>query len=367
MVRRTKNMSPLAKSVFKKESAEKLPSLRELIDDEKHSTVDLKAAALLALPVPASVDNSKQLWQHYHTFIRENFTVVNVNSIHVNYRPPKLPDAPVLFLNHGAGSSGMTFASLTASLQEQDETIGLVFYDMRGHGLTPECGKGYALDDLVTDAETVLDFVKQKFSNPIYLVGHLLGGAVLAKLATKRTDLQLRGLVMLDIVEETAVESLKVMPQFVRNRPKSFTNLTQAIEWHLRHLLHNPDLAKLLVPHLLDESTLRWKTNLATTQPYWSSWFEGLSSNFLNFSGAKMLILSTHEALDKQLIIGQMQGKYKFVVFGDHLISGHFVHEDMPRQIAMTLLDFVKRNEDPEKFMEVELGFTPKWGGKVHK
>lgn len=261
----------------------------------------------------------------------------------------------------------MTFAKVTEDLITRCPDVGVIIYDMRGHGVSPNLSGDYSLTTLVSDFLKIITFVKANAENSIYLVGHLLGGAVAAQYGASINDLQLKGLILLDIVEETAIKSLISMPKFVHNRPKRFSSLSQAIHWHMENLLHNVELARLSVPDLLVPEKLTWKTDLAHTQPYWSTWFDNLSLNFINFKGPKLLVLSTHETLDKQLIIGQMQGKFQLVVFNNSNETGHFVHEDLPNHIASTLLDFVKRNENPSKFMKDELGFTPLWGGAVHK
>ena len=44
-----------------------------------------------------------------------------------------------------------------------------------------------------------------------------------------------------------------------------------------------------------------------------------------------MLVLAGTDRLDRELMIGQMQGKYQLVVVPD---VGHFVHEDAPERTA---------------------------------
>ena len=51
-----------------------------------------------------------------------------------------------------------------------------------------------------------------------------------------------------------------------------------------------------------------WRTDLVATQPLWENWFVGLSQNFLEGKGAKLLMLAGTDRLDKELMIGQMQG-----------------------------------------------------------
>ena len=53
-----------------------------------------------------------------------------------------------------------------------------------------------------------------------------------------------------------------------------------------------------------------WRTDLAATQPYWEGWFAGLSKMFLEAKGGKLLLLAGTDRLDKELMIGQMQGTF---------------------------------------------------------
>lgn len=85
-----------------------------------------------------------------------------------------------------------------------------------------------------------------------------------------------------------------------------------------------------------------WRTDLSETQAYWSNWFTGLSSKFLSAKGGKLLILAGTDRLDRELMIGQMQGKYQLQVFPE---AGHFVHEDCAQKTAAAVTEFVKRND----------------------
>ena len=75
--------------------------------------------------------------------------------------------------------------------------------------------------------------------------------------------------------------------------------------------------ARVSVPSLLHASqspppalpTWTWRTDLTATQPFWENWFVGLSSKFLEAKGGKLLLLAGTDRLDKELMIGQMQGK----------------------------------------------------------
>lgn len=87
--------------------------------------------------------------------------------------------------------------------------------------------------------------------------------------------------------------------------------------------IRNTTSARASVPSLLYEEseptdTARpwlWRTNLSATKPFWENWFVGLSRKFLDARGGKLLLLAGTDRLDKELMIGQMQGKHFFTLF----------------------------------------------------
>ncbi|KNZ61743.1 protein phosphatase methylesterase 1 [Puccinia sorghi] len=56
-------------------------------------------------------------------------------------------------------------------------------------------------------------------------------------------------------------------------------------------------------------SRFEWITDLRQSQPHWEGWFRGLSGKFLVQKTARLLVLAGTDRLDKELMIGQMQGK----------------------------------------------------------
>ncbi|KAL8876617.1 MAG: hypothetical protein Q9198_005218 [Flavoplaca austrocitrina] len=159
------------------------------------------------------------------------------------------------------------------------------------------------------------------------------------------------------------MDALQQMNLYLATRPNSFPSLVSAIDWHIRsRTLRNKLSARVSVPPLLCQNLQSssdsgsqpwtWRTDLLITEKYWTSWFTGLSKNFLEAQGGKLLILAGTDRLDKELMIGQMQGKsyanyssysrrYQLQVLPE---AGHFIHEDQPRKTAMLVLDFYRRN-----------------------
>ena len=71
-------------------------------------------------------------------------------------------------------------------------------------------------------------------------------------------------------------------------------------------------------------------------------WFRGLSQRFLAAPGAKLLLLAGVDRMDKELTVGQMQGKFQMQVLP---AVGHTVHEDSPDRVAEVLATFLIRNK----------------------
>ena len=67
-----------------------------------------------------------------------------------------------------------------------------------------------------------------------------------------------------------------------------------------------------------------------------------MSARFLGGRGAKLLVLAGADRLDKELMIGQMQGKFQLDVIPE---AGHFVQEDVPAKLAGIMVEFFRRND----------------------
>jgi protein phosphatase methylesterase 1 len=98
--------------------------------------------------------------------------------------------------------------------------------------------------------------------------------------------------------------------------------------------------------------TYTWRIDLSKTEPYWKGWFKGMSQLFLGCGVPKLLLLAGVDRLDKDLTIGQMQGKFQMIVLPQ---SGHAVHEDAPDKVAESVATFLVRN----KFAEATANFEP--------
>ncbi|KAK8763303.1 hypothetical protein V5799_034083 [Amblyomma americanum] len=351
---------------------------------------------------------------------------------------------PLLLLLHGGGYSGLTWSLFTNDICHNIE-CQVAALDIRGHvARSPGSSTGYGLGgqgvapagETVTSNETDLsaDTLSSDIGNvyhamypegyqpSVVLIGHSMGGAVAVHAASKGVIPNLIGLIVIDVVEGTALEALQSMQSFLRGRPASFKSLEYAIEWCVRSgQVRNLESARVSMPSQLknaktgepatkclpatpgspgsadakfgrsvndaaprsiprpdqiaeipeesaagetgpsqsfasefrqpsstcpdDAAKFVWRIDLSGTEEYWKGWFAGLSSLFLSVPVPKLLLLAGVDRLDKDLTIGQMQGKFQMQVLPQ---CGHAVHEDVPGKVADAVASFLVRNKFAE-------------------
>lgn len=223
----------------------------------------------------------------------------------------------------------------------------LIAYDLRGHGQsTGPVPASLDIDGLCQDALRVAHvYLQQHPRAPLVLVGHSLGGSIASRVAAALGE-RVLGLVVIDIVEETALAALRHMPALLAARPRVFPSDEAAIRWALHtRTCRSQEAAQLsfLAQYHRQQPTgqLEGITDLRVSEPHWAAWFTGLSQIFLALPVSRMLVLAETDYLDKALLIGQMQGRFQLEIVRD---TGHAIQEDQPEQLAEMLATFVKRN-----------------------
>ncbi|KAK7462477.1 Protein phosphatase methylesterase 1, variant 2 [Stygiomarasmius scandens] len=259
---------------------------------------------------------------------------------------------------HGAGFSGLSFACMAKEITDLSKgECGVMALDARRHGKTTssESDEDLSIDVLVADfVEVVSSVFTDVTSTPtLLLIGHSMGGSIITRACPilMERKYKLAGVAVLDVVEGSALDALPHMHSLLNARPDGFDSVEEAVEWHVTtKAIRNPTSARVSVPAIVQpsESTspvvppVIWRTPLRSTAPYWRSWFEGLSKMFLSARTARLLVLAGTDRLDKELMIGQMQGKFQMIVVPG---TGHMLHEDDPTRLAEILVEFWKRNE----------------------
>lgn len=286
--------------------------------------------------------------------IEQRRVVVNEFDFNV-YIKPSSNDEGTLVLHHGIGSSALTFARLCQEIYKLNSSLGILCYDARYHGRTKTLGSVFdlSLQAMSADLELLIQTLLSK-DEKLLLLGHSMGGTVVSSVSQKLgRDSGLRGLIVVDAVEGYARQALSSMSSLLALWPEKFSNLSEAVNWHLHsgHLLRDRTSAEISVPGCLQkeaDGSYSWVLNLRKTKPFWDTWFDHLDEYFLASACARMLVLPGTMRLDTDLTRAQMQGKFQMVIFTD---SGHFVQEDVPLKLAESVCHFWARNGHPIKFI----------------
>lgn len=295
-------------------------------------------------------------------------------------------DKPLLVLLHGGGYSGLSWSTFVKSLEEL-VYVKVAAIDIRGHGsTTTDNDEDLSIETLSRDIGLVCQRLITDEETRVILMGHSMGGSIAVHCSTSCQSLfhYLSGLVVIDVVEGTALEALQGMQSFLRGRPKDFPSLENAIEWSVRSgQTKNLESARVSMPSQLtaiesssepknesqetprvlginsiqedeeqepdhqnkeqslnssdtsslnDNKRYKFRVDLTKSEVYWRGWFEGLSDRFLSsHSPAKLLLLAGIDRLDRPLTVGQMQGKFQMQVLPE---CGHAVHEDVPDKVS---------------------------------
>lgn len=262
-------------------------------------------------------------------------------------------EGPVVFCLHGGGFSGLSFALSASKIKDK---VRVVAMDLRGHGKsTTKNDLDLAIETLCNDVVALLKTMYGESPPAIILVGHSMGGSVAVQVAAKKAIPSIAGLVVVDVVEGTAMASLMHMQKILSNRMQYFPTIEKAIEWSIKGgSLRNIESARVSIPTTLtyDESKkcYVYRARLEETEQYWRGWYEGLSEKFLSCGVPKLLLLAGADRLDRALTIGQMQGKFQMVVVRH---TGHAIQEDVPDEFATLITTFVSRNRIGPKGVEI--------------
>nr|CAD7569659.1 unnamed protein product [Timema californicum] len=286
-------------------------------------------------------DYTPVAWSHYFTE-RQDVKVNDVDTFRV-YKAGTT--GPLLVLLHGGGFSALTWSLFSVSVTSMVE-CRILAIDLRGHGDTITSNeKDLSAKTMAGDVAAVLQKLYDVDPPPIILIGHSMGGAIAVHTACSNSVPSLIGLAVIDVVEGTAIDALNSMQSFLRSRPTHFKSLEHAIEWCVRSAQDASEL---------NMHKYTWRINLGQTEEHWRGWFTGLSNEFLNCQVPKMLLLAGIDRLDKDLTVGQMQGKFQMQVLPQ---CGHAVHEDVPEKVAEVVATFLVRHKFTEPAANFERTF----------
>ena len=318
--------------------------------------------------------------QNVHQEPKETNHTHNKPSILV---PSKKSDTALVFI-HGAGLTSLSWALCIHQLQQfivrsattQCNNVNMLrspptpmemsggangivddydycAIDLRGHGASHSSSNDLDLsvETLVDDIIAVLSKIYHK-KNFVF-IGHSLGGSLAVRCAAKldkmvdehKCKMFAKGVIVLDMVEGSAIQSLPNTKKFLELRPQKFKNVESAIKWSIQHgVVNNLSSAVISIPSQLqfveEGQYWEWRTQLVGSEKYWTEWFTDMSKLFLSVKAVKLLMITSTDILDKELTIAQMQGKFQMKVLNR---TGHCIQEDDPEHTAEVIFSFLQR------------------------
>ncbi len=81
------------------------------------------------------------------------------------------------------------------------------------------------------DVGEVVSTLFPEVQPPTILMGHSMGGAIAVHATFHNFIDSIMALIVIDVVEGTAVDALASMQSFLRSRPSSFSSVKDAISW----------------------------------------------------------------------------------------------------------------------------------------
>ena len=91
--------------------------------------------------------------------------------------------------------------------------------------------------------------IEKYYNNFSTYIGHSMGGALAVHTALLGKIDSLVGIVVVDVVEGTALDALSSMQSFLRGRPKNFPTIENAVEWALKmQQVKNTDSSRVSMP-----------------------------------------------------------------------------------------------------------------------
>jgi protein phosphatase methylesterase 1 len=345
-----KNHKELVKDILRKKFADGAGNLGALNEQEAFHTSSSSAkdgSAFAGSNVPSMKSFEPLSWRDYfdekkQVRIEDTGMTFNLYTAGLNDTPGG-GDRPLLYCIHGGGYTGLSWALLAKNLKHK---YGIAALDLRSHGES-DPSESFAMEDMTKDVTSVWHKCFGESKPKTVLLGHSLGGAVAICSSSLLEEgiPSLAATIVIDVVEGTAMQSLPYMQQVIGKRPQTFSSIENFVKYaYTSGLTKNFEAARVsaasqVKPDSSNPPSYVWITDLMKTEPFWKGWYQGMSAKFLKIPVPKLLLLAGTDRLDKDLTIGQMQGKFQMKV----LPAGHAIHEDEPQKTCEAVDEFIQR------------------------
>ena len=239
---------------------------------------------------------------------------------------------------HGAGYTGVCWKPFIETLLGL-LSLRILVVELRGHNKSRGSCSELSLNQLLDDVALFQPLLEAAL--PSFLIGHSLGGSLVARLAHDWPNCI--GVCLLDITEGSALYSVSKMDLYLQNRPQAFSSVEEGAKWLFKTVRPTPAQLECIGEQVeLKDQVYVWSIPLIESKPYWREWFLGMSEAFLTAPvDIRLLILAgSNEQLDAPLMKGQMQGQFQLHVLPQ---ASHAIMLDAPLSLAQIIASNLKK------------------------
>lgn len=247
--------------------------------------------------------------------------------------------SPKLVFLHGIMGQGRNWLSIAKKFSKNFQCLIL---DQRGHGQSFHPEKGFELGDFSKDLSDLLDHLGWK--EPIYLVGHSMGGRVALTFANQHPD-RVKKLVIVDIGPSANWDSMAAILEKLDFVPTPFTSRQQAREFMEQNFMArfpNKMVMEFFYSNLVERDgqwdwifskpMIRQTLEVSRYKDYWSE-FKNLKMPTLYIRGGESKDLKESEFIEVLRNNPNIQG---WTVEG----AGHWVHAEKPMETLRVIDGF---------------------------
>jgi pimeloyl-ACP methyl ester carboxylesterase len=258
---------------------------------------------------------------------------VSSNGVRIHVSDRGAGGLPLVFLHYWGGSS-RTWDQVIERLPEPQRTIAI---DHRGWGLSDAPASGYALKDLASDAQAVIEALDLQ---AFILVGHSMGGKVATLMASRR----LMGLVGLVLVAPSPPTPLEMPPE-AREQMASAYMTRDTVMGAVEHVLTSKPLSARVLEQVIEDS-LRGSPKAKEAWPRATS-LENISEDALKVDVPTIVISGELDRVDPVAVLRkELLTRIPSAVL--HVIpeTGHLAMLESPDAVAALIGKFARDVQD---------------------
>ena len=257
----------------------------------------------------------------------------------LNYQILGDDSSPKLVFLHGIMGQGRNWASIAKRFSRNFQCL---IYDQRGHGKSFQPQSGFTLEDYSKDLEDLLNSLG--WNEPIYLVGHSMGGRVALNFAHQNPE-RVKKLVIVDIGPSSDWQSMAAIIEKLDFVPTPFDSREEARGFFDQQFLPrygNKMISDFFYSNLSSQNgqfdwifskeLIRKTLETSRNRDYWAE-FKELSMETMFIRGGKSTDLKKDDFEKVLANNSRIQGV-------EVAEAGHWVHAEKPTETIRIIEDF---------------------------